>query len=142
MPRTDYRNVVAEFAEAARTNYVYGVEFFEIDNLQLGTEELGEDDEEKAEFRKSLDSGSRAIQGITRQCHFVHISYLAARVVPLKRQCDHWYHEELKKASALQGAKREVADKVFLEKIFREVRRGGRTLVMADLYVPELPRKR
>jgi endonuclease/exonuclease/phosphatase family metal-dependent hydrolase len=139
MPRTDYRNVVAEFAEAARMNYVYGVEFFEIDKLQLGTEELGEDDEEKAEFRKMLAPDPERYKGLHGSAILSKYPILAARVVPLKRQCYDWYHEELKKASALEGAKREVADRVFLEKIFREVRRGGRTLVMADLYVPELP---
>ena len=124
-------------------NYVYGVEFFEIDKLQLGTEELGANDEEKAEFTKvcSLADPER-YKGLHGSAILSRYPILAARVVPLKRQCYDWYHEELKKASALEGAKREVADRVFLEKIFREVRRGGRTLVMADLYVPELPEKK
>ena len=142
MPRTELSTHCGRACRGCRMNYAYGVEFFEIDKLQLGIEGLGANDEEKAEFTKSLDADPERYKGLHGSAILSKYPILAARVVPLKRQCYDWYHEELKKASALEGAKREVADKVFLEKIFREVRRGGRALVMADLYVPELPEKK
>lgn len=132
MTRTDYRDVTAELAEVARMNYVYGVEFLEIDHTQLRNE--GNDEGE----------GLNPVRykGLHGSAILSKYPILDARVVPLKRQCYDWYRKELEGASPLEAAKREVTDKVFLEEVVREVRRGGRTVVIADLFVPELPEKR
>jgi len=142
MPRTSYRNVVAELSQAARMNYVFGVEFLEIDKLQLGTEELGQNADEKAAFRQAIGLDPERYKGLHGSAILSRYPVLSARVVPLKRQCYDWFEGELKKASVLEGAKREMADQLFLEKIVREVRRGGRTAVVAELYVPEVEGKK
>ena len=141
MKRTDYRNVAAELAQTARMNYVYGVEFFEIDQPELGIKGKNEG-EKHTEQGKAFDLDPLRYKGLHGSAILSKYPVLDARVVPLKRQCYDWYRRELKGTSPLEAAKREVTDKVFLEKVVREVRRGGRTVVIADLYVPELPEKR
>lgn len=132
--RTDYRDVTAELAKVARMNYVYGVEFFEIDQPQLGI--AGKDE------GKEGDVNPVRYKGLHGSAILSKYPIVDARVVPLKRHCYDWYRKELKGASPLEAAKRGVTHKVFLEEVVRETRRGGRTVVMADLHVPELPEKR
>src|SRR5262249_14751297 len=50
-----------------------------------------------------------------------------------------WYNEEKKRVSEIEKGKRTASDKIFLEKIQHEIRRGGRTLLTVKLDVPELP---
>lgn len=142
MTRSDYRDVTAELAQATRMNYAFGVEFLEIDKIQLGMEELGDSEEEKVEFRKALAMDPSRYKGLHGSAILSRYPILSARLVPLQHQCYDWYLTELEKTSPLEGAKRGVADKIFLERVIREVRRGGRAVLIADLAVPELPERR
>jgi hypothetical protein len=110
MKRTGYRDVAAELAEAARMNYVYGVEFLEIDQLENNDEE----GESKAEGRDMLALDPLRYKGLHGSAILSKYPILDARVVPLKRQCYDWYRKELKGTSPLESAKRQATDKVFL----------------------------
>jgi len=50
-----------------------------------------------------------------------------------------WYKTEKAEISKLEKGKRLAANKVFLERIEREVRLGGRMAIIADLRIPDLP---
>lgn len=50
-----------------------------------------------------------------------------------------WYASELKGTSRLEEGKRTVSEKVLLEKMLREVRRGGRLMLTADITEPAAP---
>jgi hypothetical protein len=52
-------------------------------------------------------------------------------------QCYDWYRGEIKEISGLEHARRWSAMKVFEERIRRQVRRGGRMALVADLAVPD-----
>jgi len=52
MTRTDYRFVARELAEAMEMNYAFGVEFIEVDKINLGLEELVAPDEASREALK------------------------------------------------------------------------------------------
>ncbi|HEX2271755.1 MAG TPA: endonuclease/exonuclease/phosphatase family protein, partial [Pyrinomonadaceae bacterium] len=55
LKRTNYRNVVRDLAAATRMNYAFGVEFVEVDPLNLGIEKLeGETSESKDEMLRNL----------------------------------------------------------------------------------------
>src|SRR6185503_16196008 len=60
------------------------------------------------------------------------------RVVPLQTVCWDWNAGERKSLSWIQEGKNVLAEKVFLEKMFRQIRHGGRHVLIADLYVPGL----
>ena len=53
--------------------------------------------------------------------------------------CHDWFGAERAEISALEKGKRIAANKLFLERIEREVRRGGRMALIADVHVPGLP---
>jgi hypothetical protein len=53
--------------------------------------------------------------------------------------CYDWYAGEKKEISELESARRKGADLAFMERITREIRRGGRTALIVELAVPESP---
>jgi hypothetical protein len=55
------------------------------------------------------------------------------------RAVPRWYKTEKAEISKLEKGKRLAANKVFLERIEREVRLGGRMAIIADLRIPDLP---
>jgi hypothetical protein len=55
--RTEYRDVARDLAKALNTNYAYGVEFVELDPLNLGLEKVElEDNQAQADIQKSFDA--------------------------------------------------------------------------------------
>jgi hypothetical protein len=53
--------------------------------------------------------------------------------------CHDWFQGEISSVAKIEQAKRFASDKIFLEKIEREVRRGGRIAIVADLKVKDAP---
>jgi hypothetical protein len=62
-----------------------------------------------------------------------------ARVVPFKFQGHDWYAQEKQKASPLTKAEGKLSADVFKEQLVRQVRRGGRMMLLAEIVDPELP---
>ena len=62
----------------------------------------------------------------------------SAKVIELP-VCHDWYNDEQKGISQIEKTKRVAADKVFLERIGREVRRGNRSALLVSLDVPGAP---
>jgi hypothetical protein len=61
------------------------------------------------------------------------------RLIRFANQGHDWYVDEKKKVSEIDKAKHKGAGLVFSEKIVREVRRGGRMMILADVEEPQLP---
>src|SRR2546430_13218839 len=53
--------------------------------------------------------------------------------------CYDWYASEKKEISKLEAGRRKAANVAFMERIAREIRRGGRTALFVELAVPESP---
>lgn len=141
MKRTDYRFVAQELAKALNMNFVYGVEFLEIDPVQLGTEEFeGMPTEEREKLKREIAVDPKRYLGLHGSAVLTRFPILKATTQPFTPAYD-WYHEELKPVSIPEKGKRAAVDKIFLEKILREIRRGGRTMIRVDLDVPDLPEK-
>jgi len=137
--RTDYRDVVHDLAKALNMNYVYGVEFLEIDPLNLGLEKVKMDDKTAQEdIQKSFDVDKSRYLGMhgTAVLSRYPIRQAVLRPLPV---CYDWYTQEKKEISKLEAGKRMGANLAFMERITREVRRGGRTVLIAELGVPESP---
>ena len=60
------------------------------------------------------------------------------KVVPFQYQAYDWYNGE-KKYGSIESGKRKGASLLFGEEIVREVRRGGRTNLIATIDIPDLP---
>jgi hypothetical protein len=63
------------------------------------------------------------------------------KLVPFKHQAYDWYNAE-KKYGSIEAGKRKGASVVLGEEIVREVRRGGRTNLIVNIDVPELPEQK
>jgi exonuclease III len=142
MKRTDYRNVIADLAGVLRMNYAYGVEFVEVDPIALGLEKfegVKDGDEELIRDTKVDPAKYKGLHGTA-----ILSRYLLENVqlIPLQFQGHDWYVDEKKSVAPVEKGKRQVAEQVFLEKIYRQVRRGGRMMLQADIVDPELPQGR
>jgi len=137
--RTDYRNVARELAQALKMNYAYAVEFLEVDPLNLGIEKVNlEDQAEQAEIQKSFDPDKSRYLGLhgTAVLSRYPIRKATIRSLPV---CYDWFNGEKKEISKLESSKRTGANLAFMQRITREVRRGGRMTLIVELSVPESP---
>jgi endonuclease/exonuclease/phosphatase family metal-dependent hydrolase len=137
--RTNYRDVGRELAQALNMNYAYAVEFLEIDPLNLGLEKVKIDDKAAQEdIQKSFEPDKSRYLGLHGTAVLSRYPVLKATVRPLP-VCYDWFLGEKKEISKLESSKRSGANLVFMERISREVRRGGRTTLIVELAVPESP---
>ena len=140
LKRTDYRNVARELATAMRMNYAYAVEFVEVDPLTLGIETLeGETSSDKAEILKNIAVDKSRTLGLHGTAILSRFPLRDVRVVRFANQGHDWYVNEKKGPSKLEKAKRKGASVVFSEKILREVRRGNRMMLLADVADAGIP---
>ena len=137
--RTDYRDVGGGLAKALHMNYAYGVEFLEIDPLNLGLEKVQlEDPGAQADIQKSFDVDKSRYLGMHGTAVLSHYPVRKAVLRPLP-VCYDWYANEKKEVSKLEEGRRKGANLAFMERISREIRRGGRTVLIVELAVPESP---
>jgi len=137
--RTDYRNVARELAQALKMNYAYAVEFLEIDPLNLGLEKVTvEDKAEQEDIQKSFAPDKDRYLGLHGSAVLSRYPIRKATIRSLP-VCYDWFLGEKKEISKLESSKRTGANLAFMERISREVRRGGRTTLIVDLVVPESP---
>lgn len=140
MKRTDYRNVAADLATALRMNYAYGVEFVEVDPIALGTEafeEVSAEDRRKLETQIAVDKAR--YRGLHGSAILSRFPLENVRLQPFENQPHDWYEEELKSVRPLEAGKRKAGELVFREKIEREVRRGGRMMLTAEIADQRIP---
>jgi endonuclease/exonuclease/phosphatase family metal-dependent hydrolase len=137
--RTDYKDVAQELAQSLKMNYAYAVEFLEIDPLNLGLEKVNmEDKAAQADIQKSFQPDKSRYLGLHGTAVLSRYPILKATVRPLP-VCYDWFLGEKKEISKLESGKRAGANLAFVERITREVRRGGRTTLIAELAVPDSP---
>ena len=140
LKRTNYRNVAKELASAMRMNYVFGVEFVEVDPVTLGIETLeGETSADKSEMLANLAVDKTRTLGLHGTAILSRFPLRNPRVVRFVKQGHDWYLGEKNGVSQLEAGKRKGAKLVFGEKIMREVRRGGRMMLLADISDSSIP---
>lgn len=138
MKRTDYRNVIADLATALRMNYAYGVEFVEVDPIALGQEKF-EGTNSSQELINDIKVDPAKYKGLHGTAILSRYRLENVRLQPFAFQGHDWYEDEKKSVAPVEQGKRKVAERVFLEKIYRQVRRGGRMMLQAELVDPQFP---
>lgn len=138
MKRSGYRNVAAELAAKLKMNYAFGVQFVELSPIHFSRIQPGSDAGENkildlAKVDPALYKGLHGIAILSR------MPLKNVRLVPFESQPYDWYKSEKDGISLLEKGKREISKKVFLEKTLREVRRGGRTMLFADIVDSRIP---
>jgi endonuclease/exonuclease/phosphatase family metal-dependent hydrolase len=140
MKRTGYRDVTRELAAALHMNYAYGVEFLELDPIfDLDTEQVHlPDPQEDARLQEDLRVDHERFLGLHGTAILSRYPLRNVRIFRLP-VCYDWYGEEVKETAKLEKGKRWVANRLFRERIDREVRQGGRMALVADVAIPDLP---
>ncbi len=138
--RTDYRNVAKELAAAVQMNYAYAVEFVEVDPVTLGTETFeGETSEDKEQLIENNEVDRTRTLGLHGTAILSRFPLRNTRVLRFVNQGHDWYNDEKNGVSKLEKGKRKGAGLIFSEKITREVRRGGRMALLADIVDSSIP---
>jgi endonuclease/exonuclease/phosphatase family metal-dependent hydrolase len=140
MKRSDYRAVVKDLANALKMNWAYGVEFVEVDPKILGTQSFTNvtNEGERKELDELFSTDKTRLLGLHGTAILSRYPLRDVKLVPFKYQAYDWYNGEKKYGSAEAG-KRKGASLLFGEEIVREVRRGGRTNLIATIDIPDLP---
>jgi endonuclease/exonuclease/phosphatase family metal-dependent hydrolase len=140
MKRSDYRSVVKDLADALKMNWAYGVEFVEVDPKVLGTQSFAnvKSEVERKELEELFSTDKMRLLGLHGTAILSRYPLRDVKLVPFKYQAYDWYNDE-KKYGSVEAGKRKGASLLFGESIVREVRRGGRTNLIATIDVPDLP---
>src|ERR1041384_4258656 len=121
-------------------NYAFGVEFVEVDPVTLGTETLeGETSADKEKIIENLAVDKSRTLGLRGTAILSRFPLRNTRVARFIKQGHDWYLDEKNGISKLEKGKRKGAKLVFGEKILREVRRGGRMMLIADISDSRVP---
>jgi hypothetical protein len=144
LKRTGYRAVVRELGNVLNMNWAYGVEFIEVDPISLGTEKLEkwEDEAERQRLLAEIRVDRKQLRALHGTVVLSRYPILEARLQPFVTAGYDWYAGEKKSLDVLEKGMRIGAEAAFLEKISRQIRRGGRTSLIVTLDVPDLKEKR
>ena len=115
MPRTAYADVVRELANALGMNYTFAVEFVELSGLA--------DDVDPLRYR--------GLHGNAILSRFPIRSVTVHRLP----QCYDWFETERMQITNLEKGKRWTAARLLNERVARQVRRGGRMALIAELNI-------
>jgi len=121
-------------------NYAYGVEFVEVDPVfAIGTEQVHlPDAQQDQRLQQDLQVDRQRYHGLHGTAILSRYPIDRARILRLP-VCYDWYGNEYKAISKLEQGRRWSADKLFRERVERELRQGGRMALIADISVPDLP---
>ena len=137
--RTEYRNIVRDLAVGMGMNYVYGIEFIELNPLFLGSHQMDSPDlARQRDAGEQFGVNSRLYAGLEGTALLSRYRIAHAGIIRLPQRYD-WYKSEVDSISALEKARRWSAEKVFDERIHRQVRRGERMALIVDLELSQSP---
>lgn len=141
LKRTGYRDVARELASTLKMNYVYGVEYIEIDPINLGIEEFKEvtSNEKRSQLQQLIQVDKERLRGLSGMAILSRFPIKRARLIPLRYQAYDWHSRERERISLPETARRGLSEAVFLEKILRQIRYGGRCILIAELAIAQLP---
>jgi endonuclease/exonuclease/phosphatase family metal-dependent hydrolase len=142
MKRSDYLPVVKDLADTLKMNWAYGVEFIEVDPKVLGIQSFAnvENEAERKELEDLFSVDKDRVLGLHGTAILSRYPLRDVKLVPFQYQAYDWYNGE-KKYGSVEAGKRKGASLLFGEEIVRELRRGGRTNLIASLDIPDLPEK-
>jgi endonuclease/exonuclease/phosphatase family metal-dependent hydrolase len=136
--RSDYRNVAADLADALGMNYAFGTQFIELSPIQI-KEKVEPENEGEKEIVDLIEVDPARYKGLQGIAILSRFPLENVRLVPFENQPYDWYASEKKGVSILEKGKREISKMIFLEKILPEIRRGGRTTLIAEIADSRLP---
>ena len=121
-------------------NYAFGVEFVEVDPIALGIEKFEELTADAAtELTEEIRIDQTRYKGLHGTAILSRFPLENVRLEAFEQQPHDWYKDELKSVKPLEEGKRKAGEIVFQEKVRREVRRGARMMLTAEITDARLP---
>jgi endonuclease/exonuclease/phosphatase family metal-dependent hydrolase len=117
MPRTEYKNIVSEFANTIGASYAFATEFFEL-NL---------------DYLKNANP--LRYKGLHGNAIVSRYPIKSVRILRLPQVYD-WFDKERAKLTPIEKGRRVAAKAAVDEKIITEVRRGSRVALIAEIELP------
>ncbi|MFT5124385.1 MAG: endonuclease/exonuclease/phosphatase family metal-dependent hydrolase [Kiritimatiellia bacterium] len=137
LPRSGYRDAAGELAGALNMNYAYGVQYLEIDPVQMGLEPPSSTIKGASTEIKEVDT--HAYKGLFGSAILSRYPIKQVTLHPLKYQAHDWHSGELDRFGPLEKGRRLGSELLFKNTIHRELKVGGRNFFRIDLEVPGLP---
>ncbi len=138
MKRSGYRNVAAELATALGMNYAFGTQFVELSPIYLTSKQRSAEKTE-TELLETISVDPQLYKGLHGVAILSRFPLENVRLVPFSHQGYDWFATEKKGPSMIEKGKRGIARQLFLEEVMREVRRGGRATLIAEIADDRLP---
>jgi endonuclease/exonuclease/phosphatase family metal-dependent hydrolase len=129
--RTGYRDVTRDIAMTLHMNYVFATEFVELTPLYVRSKK----DEKEKQESNNADIDPKRYLGLEGSALLSRYPIRSARIVQLPQAYD-WYHQEVHAISELAKAENLAGGKLVSEKLKRQVRRGSRLMIVAELEIP------
>jgi len=138
LKRSGYRNVAADLAARLGMNFAFGVEFVELSPVHFSRTPPPQASRatRSAEMPEVDATRYKGLHGTAILSRFPLEN---VRLVPFEHQAYDWFATEKQGASIVEKAKRKLVKHVFLAEVLREVRRGGRMMLLADIADPRFP---
>lgn len=151
--RTRFRNVAKELAEALNMNYAWGAEFVEVDPITMGIDqhlviqEVEETYKDRAQEKQDIVNYIRGVmkpdparyKGLHGSAILSRYPLSNVRLIPFQFQGHDWYRDEKKRPGPLAKGEGKASMAVFREQFIRQVRRGGRMMLIADITDSAIP---
>jgi endonuclease/exonuclease/phosphatase family metal-dependent hydrolase len=138
LKRTGYRNVAADLARDLGMNYAFGVQFVELAPIHISRKAKPTNAPE-GELGEIISVDPELYKGMHGIAILSRFPLENVRLVPFKHQPYDWFASEKKGPGLIEKGKRQIANTVFLQETMREVRRGGRTSLIADIADERFP---
>ncbi len=138
LKRSGYQNVAADLAARLGMNYAFGVEFVELSPVHLSRTSVSHARKDKDILELVKIDGDR-YKGLHGSAILSRFPLENVRLIPFKHQPYDWFSDEKRGISFVEKARRKLVKTIFLENALREVRRGGRTMLIADINDSRLP---
>lgn len=139
VPRTDYRNIAEDLAKRLGIYYAYGVEFVELSPLHVSRNLPTSSGPNAEEMADALRIDPDLYKGLHGTAILSRFPLENVRLVPFKNQPYDWYQTEKKGVSFVEKFRRTLVKQVFLVDAMRQVRRGGRMMLIAEITDPSFP---
>jgi endonuclease/exonuclease/phosphatase family metal-dependent hydrolase len=136
--RENYHNVPRELAKALQMNYTFAVEFLELNRIYMGAKKMDVADPTRGNQQSNFGLDPDRYLGLEGTALLSRYPIQWARIIHLPQVYD-WYHSEIRAISSLEKARRWTAQRIFEERVKRQIRRGGRLALVVELRAPGAP---
>jgi hypothetical protein len=124
--RSAYHNVPRQIAQLLHMNYTFAVEFIELNSIYMAAHKMDIADQTgRLDESEKMGVDWKHDLGLEGTALLSRYPIISARIVDLPQEYD-WYHGQIGEISNLQKAENWSSQKLFDERMKRQVRRGGR----------------